>query len=111
MNKIIEFFNREQNLLVHLTITLFVLVFGVFFKLDLTEWLLIFFAIAFVITSELINSSIELVVDTYTSEFNSLAMVSKDVAAGAVLISAITSFFVGIFIFGPKILDLIKLLF
>ena len=64
--------------------------------------------IALVITAELINSAIELTVDLYTKKFNPLAMVAKDVAAGAVVISAITAICVGLYVFLPKIVNLIN---
>ena len=85
MKKIKSFFDREQNLLVHIIATICVTIIGIIFKLNLVEWLLIYSMVAFVITSELINSSIELAVDLYTNKFNPLAMVAKDVAAGAVV--------------------------
>ncbi len=108
MNKLKEFFNREQNILIHLIATILVIILGIIFKIALYEWLLVLAMVAFVITSELINSSIELVVDLYTSKFNPLAMVAKDVAAGAVLVSAITAACVGVYIFLPKIINIIK---
>ncbi len=108
MNKLKEFFNREQNILIHLIATSLVIILGLIFKIALYEWLLVLAMIAFVITSELVNSAIELVVDLYTSKFNPLAMVAKDVAAGAVLISAITAASVGTYVFLPKILSIIK---
>ena len=64
--------------------------------------------VALVITSELVNSSIELTVDLYTKEFNPLAMVAKDVASSAVLVSAITALSVGLYVFLPKIIELIN---
>ena len=103
-----SFFNREQNLLIHIIATVLVTILGIVFDLKLYEWLLIYTMVAFVITSELINSSIELVVDLYTSKFNPLAMVAKDVAAGAVVISAFTAVCVGLYIFVPKIIILIR---
>lgn len=107
MNKIIKFFNREQNILIHIIAAIFVTIAGILFKIDLYEWLLVYSMIAFVITSELLNSAIELTVDTYTKKFNPLAMIAKDVAAGAVVISAITALCVGLYVFLPKILELI----
>lgn len=107
MNKIKKFFEREQNLLVHITATILVTILGIIFKLQLHEWLLVYLMVSFVITSELINSAIELVVDLYTKEFNPLAMVAKDVAASAVLVSAFTALCVGIYIFMPKIIELV----
>lgn len=108
MKKIKNFFNREQNLLVHIIATIIVTVFGILFKLDIIDWVLIYSMVGFVITSELINSAIELAVDTYTSEFNSLAMIAKDTAAAAVVISAFTAALVGIYVFLPKVILLIK---
>lgn len=108
MKKIISFFNREQNLLIHIIATIVVTIFGIVLKLSLIEWLLIYSMVALVITSELINSAIELTVDLYTKKFNPLAMVAKDVAAGAVVISAITAICVGLYVFLPKIVNLIN---
>ncbi len=108
MKKIRKFFDREQNLLIHIIATIFVTTFGIIFKLQMYEWLLVYTMIAFVITSELINSAIELVVDLYTSKFHPLAMVAKDVAAGAVVTAAFTAICVGIYVFMPKILLLLK---
>ncbi len=103
-----SFFNREQNLLIHIIATIMVTILGIIFDLKLYEWLLVYTMVAFVITSELVNSSIELVVDLYTSKFNPLAMVAKDVAAGAVVISAFTAICVGLYVFVPKIIILIR---
>lgn len=111
MAKIRKFFDREQNLLVHITVTILVIIVGLFFGLRTYEWVMIFALVALVIVSELINSAVELVVDTYTSEFNSLAMVAKDTAAAGVLVSAITAAGVGLYIFIPKFVDLITKVF
>lgn len=108
MNKIKEFFNREQNLLIHITASLLVIIFGIIFKISYTEWLLASLMIMLVIVAELINSAIELTVDLYTSKFNSLAMVAKDTAAAGVVISAFTAALVGIYIFLPKVIELLR---
>ena len=108
MKKIRKFFDREQNLLVHIIMSVLVILFGFFLSISTVEWILILFLIAFVITSELINSAIELTVDLYTSSFHPLAMVAKDVSAGAVVVSAFTASLVGLYIFLPKIIALLK---
>lgn len=108
MNNIKEFFNREQNLLVHIIMTIIVILFSIIFKLSIYEWILVIFMITLVISSELFNSAIELTVDIYTNKFNSLAMIAKDTAAAAVVISALTALSVGIYIFLPKIISLVK---
>ncbi len=108
MKKIKEFFNREQNLLIHICATVVVTIFGIIFKLKLYEWLLVYSMVTLVITSELINSAIELTVDLYTKKFHPLAMVAKDVAAAAVVTSAFTAICVGLYVFLPKFIGLIN---
>ncbi len=108
MKKIRRFFDREQNLLIHIIATICVTIFGIILHISFNEWLLVYFLVAFVITSELINSSIELAVDLVTEEYHPLAKVAKDVSAGAVLISAVCALLVGLYIFVPKIIYLIR---
>lgn len=102
-----KFFDREQNLLIHITASIIVFLAGLILRLNQVQWLLIIFSVCFVITSELINSAVELAVDNYTNQFNSKAKIAKDVAAGAVLVAAVTSALIGIWIFLPKIIYLI----
>lgn len=108
MEKIISFFNREQNLLIHIIATILVTVLGICFRLSVYEWVLVYFMVALVVSSELLNSAIELAVDMFTSEFNSLAMVAKDTAAAAVVVSAFTALAVGIYVFLPKVISLLN---
>lgn len=106
MKRIIKFFNREQNLLFHIIATIIVIIFGIKFNINQIEWLFVSLAIVLVITSELMNSAIELTVDLYTRKYNDLARIAKDTAAAAVLVSAITSVFIGMYVFLPKIIDI-----
>ncbi len=108
MKKVIVFFNREQNLLIHIISSILVIIFGFIFKISLIEWALVILMIVMVITTELINSAIELSVDIYTKEFKPLAMVAKDVSAAAVVTAAFCALCVGIYIFIPKIILIIK---
>ncbi len=64
------------------------------------------FAIGFVIIAETINTAIEIDIDLTSPEYHPYARDTKDVAAGAVLITAIMAGIVGLIIFLPKILAL-----
>ncbi len=108
MKTIRSFFDREQNLLIHIITTVIVIILGIIFKLSVIEWVLIFFVICLVISSELLNSAIELTVDLYTSKFNPLAMVAKDTAAAAVVVSAFIAIGVGLYVFLPKVICFIS---
>jgi len=60
-----------------------------------------------VIGGEMLNSAIETVVDIAMPEINPKAKFAKDVAAGAVLIFAISSAIIGLIIFIPKIIAIL----
>ena len=106
MKKIKKFFDRELNLLIHIIATIIVTCLGIIFNINKMEWIMVYFAVFLVISSELLNSSIELTVDLYTKEFNPLAMVAKDTAASAVTISALIAIIIGIYVFLPKTISM-----
>jgi len=93
---------KQQNMRIHLTSALIVVVAGLLTGLSTVEWLIIILMIALVIGAEMINSAIESVVDLASPTFHPLAKQAKDIAAGAVLIFAITSVVIGLIIFVPK---------
>ncbi len=95
-----------RNLKVDILVALIVIIFGFVFKITLIEWTVIILCISMVISLELINSAIEEAVNLAMPNIHPIAKISKDVAAGAVLFSAIASGIIGIIIFLPKIIDL-----
>ncbi len=97
-------FTHEQSMLIHSVITVFVVTAGIILKLNIFEWLICLLVIGLVIVTELINTSIEAVVDLSCPEINPLAKIAKDTASAAVLIFAITAFICGILIFLPKVI-------
>ena len=99
-------FKTEQNLKIHFIITAIAIILGIILKLSLTEWAICFLLFGFVITAELLNTAIEVTVDLAMPEISEKAKLAKDIAAGAVLISAATSIFVGLTIFLPKLINL-----
>ncbi len=100
-------FKYEQNILVHTLATILVIIAGIFFKISVTEWLVLALIIGLVIATELINTSIEATIDLITKEVHPLAKVAKDTAAAAVLVFGLTAIVIGCIIFLPKILILI----
>ncbi|MCD4729244.1 MAG: diacylglycerol kinase family protein [Bacteroidales bacterium] len=96
-------FKTQHNSQIHLVAAIIVVVFGFILNVSLIEWCLLIFAIGLVITAELINTSIEYLVDICSPEFNERAGKAKDIAAGAVLVAAIISAIIGLIIFLPKL--------
>lgn len=100
-------FKYEQNMLVHILATITVICVGLLLKISLIEWLIIALIIGLVIATELINTSIEAIVDLTCPEINPLAKVAKDTAAAAVMVFAITAIIIAAIIFIPKIIILL----
>ena len=98
---------KERNMHIHITMALLVIVFGIILELSYVEWLICLILIALVISLELINTSIEAVVDLVTTNDSALAKIAKDSAAGAVLFTSVVAAFIGVVIFLPKIINFI----
>ena len=97
-----------RNLKIHLLFTALVVFGGLFFRISRTEYLICLVFVALVISLELVNTALEEVVDLASPDIHPIAKRSKDVAAGAVLLSAVISFVVGCAIFIPRILTFLR---
>lgn len=92
--------STQRNARIHLLATVLVLTLGAYLGFTTLEWCLILFAAGSVWVAEAFNTAIEFLVDVVSPEFHPLAGSAKDVAAAAVLISAIGSAIIGALIFG-----------
>lgn len=95
-------FSEEPNFRVHFLAALTTVLFGIFFKLNGTEWILITIVIGFVLVSEIFNSAIERIADFVSPEHNQIVGITKDLCAAMVLVAALVSVIVGLIIFVPK---------
>ena len=95
-----------RNLKIHYLLAVIAIIAGFYFQIGRLEFAVILLAITLVITLEMINTAIEKVVDLLTEKYHILALIAKDVAAGAVLIASVVAFIVGALIFGPHIMGL-----
>lgn len=105
---IIYAFTVEQNMFIHVMVMLMVIGCGIFFQINVMEWLFCLVMFGLVISTELINTAIEAVVDLITEDYHVLAKVAKDTSAGAVMVFAITAATGGIIIFLPKLIVFIE---
>ena len=97
---------HEQNITFHLLAAIAVIVAGSIFHITHIEWMVVMLCIGSVIAAELFNSAIERLVDLVSPERNKIAGEVKDIAAGAVLVTAIAAAIVGLIVFLPYILAL-----
>ena len=93
----------QLNIKVQLFAAVIVVVAGFLFKISFSEWLAITICTGCVLAAELLNTSIEALVDLVSPEFNPKAGLVKDIAAAAVLVAALIALTVALIIFIPKI--------
>ena len=103
---IAAFVKSEPNAWIHAVATVLVIAFGLYFQLTKIEWCLIIFSIFSVWSAEAFNTAIEHLADTISTEHHPLIGKAKDIAAGAVLLSAIGALLIGIMIIGPYLLTM-----
>lgn len=102
------FFAFETKATIHIICAVLAVLAGFLLKISLTDWALIIIVIGFVLFAEILNTSIELMVDHIEKEQNKTAGRIKDLAAGAVLIAAISAFLIGIIVFVPRLFAMLR---
>ena len=101
-------FNNSRNFKIQIIFAFFSLIIGSIFRLDKSDYLILLVTIFPVLILEILNTSIESLVDLVVKKkFSNLAKIAKDCSAGAVLLASINSVIIGLCLFIPKI----KLLF
>ena len=98
----------SRNFKIQLIFAVTTIVLGFLLQISHSNYVILIATIMSVLILEILNTSIESIVDLVVKkEFSSLAKISKDTSAGAVLLASINSVIIAVYIFVPKI----KLLF
>ena len=98
----------QHNAWIHAGATLIVLTAAFLFRVTAADWCWIILAISIVWTAEALNTAFEFLADAASPEFHPLVRDAKDVAAGAVLITAIAAAVIGVLIFWPHVARLLS---
>ncbi len=93
----------EKNAHIHAVATICVVIVATWLNVSLRDWALLVIVVAMVWAAEILNTSIEAVVDLASPVHHPLAKVGKDVGAAAVLIAAGAAVVVGLLILGPPL--------
>lgn len=99
---------KEPNFRIHIFCTILVIIAGYYFNISSVEWMLVLLCTALMLSMEMINTAIEKLCNVVHREIHPGIKLTKDIAAGAVLVSAIIAAICGGIIFIPKIILLIK---
>jgi len=101
-------FKTQLNFRVQCFLAVVAIALGFYLKISTNEWLWISLNITLVLFAELINTALETLVDLVSPGYNEKAGMVKDIAAGAVTITAINAALSGLYIFAPKLLLLFR---
>ena len=102
---IVAFFKAEPNACIHAGASMAAIALGFSLQLSAVEWIVISLSISLVWAAELFNTAIERMANRFSPGYNPAVKFIKDVAAAAVLLTALGAFVCGIIIFLPKIVN------
>ena len=102
INGIMIVVKDEHNAWLHIIATLVIIIVTSRLNITTIEASLLIFAIGLVWTSEAFNSAIEALADEVSGSYSIGIKKTKDIAAGAVLISSLTALAIGLIILLPK---------
>ena len=109
INGISRMIRCQHNAWIHAAATIAVIVLGVFVQLSRFQWCWIDLAIAIVWTAEALNTAFEFLADAASPNFHPVVRDAKDVAAGAVLITAIGAVIIAAIVFWPHLATMLIL--
>jgi len=100
---IIHVLRTQRNMRIHFLVAIVVLVVGLATNVSRLELIALLLAISFVLIAEMINTAIEGAIDVATTEFDPMAKLAKDIAAGAVLIATVNAIAIGYLVFSGQV--------
>jgi diacylglycerol kinase len=94
-------FRTQRNFRFHLAAAVFVFLAAYWLEVSPAGMAVLILTVGCVLVVELLNTAVEVMVDLISPHYHPLAKTAKDLAAGAVLLIAITAVFVGFIVLGP----------
>lgn len=91
----------EKHLRFHFFASAIVISFSLYLRLAREDWLFVIYAMGSVIVAELFNTALERAVDIVQPSYHPIAGIAKDIASGAVLVTAVQAIIIGIIVFTP----------
>lgn len=102
------FFAREHNVRIHLVVAIITIGMGFFVGVSPMEWVAIALTIGVVLAAEAVNTAVEYLCNFVSPQKDQRIKEIKDVVAGAVLLCAMAAVVVGLIIFLPYWVQMIR---
>ena len=103
-----ELLATQHNAWIHAVATALVCALGALLGISAGEWIAVVLAISSVWSAEAMNTAFESLCDLVSPDHQPLVQQAKDVAAGAVLVSATGAATVGLIVFVPRLVNLVR---
>lgn len=101
-------YSTEQSLTLHLIMSVIVILFGIFFKINRYEWVFSLILMGLILCMELLNTAIEANVDLATDKIHPLAKNAKDIGSAATFMMSVFAFIGELILFYPYFIELFK---
>jgi diacylglycerol kinase len=98
---------HEANFRIQILITLISIFLGIYFQISAAEWSVLILSFSMLLSSEVINTSIENLIDFVVPKKSPIVKIIKDLSAGFVLINALAFLTILIVIFYGRIINLL----
>jgi len=93
----------ERNIKIHLVAAILAGAAAWWYHLPQSEVAILALTVGLVFVAEMVNTAVETIVNLVSPRYHPLAKIAKDVAAGAVLVAALTALVVGYCLFFQRI--------
>ncbi|GAB4569888.1 MAG: hypothetical protein Kow0077_03150 [Anaerolineae bacterium] len=103
LSGVLYMLRTQKNVRIQAAATVAVVVLGLWLEIEAWKWAILVLTIGIEWMAEFINAAIEAAVNLSSVEPHPMAKVSKDVAAGAVLVGAVVAAIVGLLLLGPPL--------
>ena len=98
-------FTHETSFIFETIAMIFVIIFGIAFKITFIEWIFSVLSLLLVMEVEFLNTAIEATVDMVTDKFHPLAKIAKDCGSAATCMASFMALIVNLIVFIPKLLE------
>lgn len=99
-----DVYKTQRNMRIHFALAVAAVCLGTYLKLSGVEWAVIILTIFMVFIIEILNTSLEILVNHVHPDKGDTARIVKDIAASAVLLACVCAIIVGCLIFLPHLI-------
>jgi len=92
---VVHTLQKERNMRLHFLVGFLVIIAAIYLNVRGPEFMILCFAVTFVLAAEMFNTAIEYTIDLISDKYHPAAKVIKDISAGAVFVSAVNAAITG----------------